>query len=71
MLYAPGDGSPSVERITLEREDRSSRFSSARRIPGEFWTVRTACANPSATADFCDEGNNNTSHGDNYMPGQM
>jgi len=29
------------------------------------------CNNPSATADFCDEGTDNTSHGDNYMPDQM
>jgi len=29
-----------------------------------------SCDNPEATADFCDEGTNNTSHGDNYMPDQ-
>ena len=29
------------------------------------------CSSPSATTDFCDDGTNNTSHGDNYMPGQM
>jgi len=29
-----------------------------------------ACPNPSGTADFCDKGTGNTSHGDNYMPDQ-
>lgn len=30
----------------------------------------TGCPNPTG-ADFCDAGTGNTSHGDNYMPGQM
>jgi parallel beta-helix repeat protein len=31
----------------------------------------TGCSGTSSGGDFCDEGTNNTSHGDNYMPGQM
>jgi hypothetical protein len=29
------------------------------------------CSGTASGGDFCDEGTNNTSHGDNYMPGQM
>jgi len=29
------------------------------------------CDGTASGGDFCDEGTNNTSHGDNYMPGQM
>ena len=31
----------------------------------------TGCTGTASGGDFCDEGTNNTSHGDNYMPGQM
>jgi hypothetical protein len=33
-------------------------------------TGQASCPNPDGGADFCDEGTNNTSHGDNYMPDQ-
>ena len=29
------------------------------------------CTNPPGNVNFCDNGAGNTSHGDNYMPGQM
>jgi len=31
----------------------------------------TDCTGTASGGDFCDEGTNNTSHGDNYMPDQM
>jgi hypothetical protein len=34
-------------------------------------TSPTPCPTGGGSADFCDEGTGNTSHGDNYMPGAM
>ena len=31
----------------------------------------TVCTGTVSGGDFCDEGTNNTSHGDNYLPDQM
>jgi hypothetical protein len=60
-------GYPYYFGLTLFGSDNVYRGNIARGNNGEPGD----CSNPSATTDFCDEGANNTSHGDNYMPGQM
>ena len=40
-------------------------------VRGNNGGVGDPCNGTSSGGDFCDEGTNNTSHGDNYMPGKM
>jgi hypothetical protein len=57
-------GYPYYFGLTLFGSDNVYRGNIARGNNGE----PGECSNPSATTDFCDEGTNNTSHGDNYLP---